>query len=219
MCWALLQPSTSSQTSMQPVMYLIIASSLWSSWVMIASLPLVQIECPAVGEPHDLRVGGECAPVHGAGPHSHVLTRFWKFVEKIFLRFSNNKAMREITVRPRDYSYSFWSAADVVKWCYLIPENDRSSSVFPRKSSSTKNYFMSVLNKPHILYCYYNAPDWAAPMMNISRRLFLSVTFLCCNCECWIDYETCRLKLYYLHIFSCSGMWISKYEASLKIKI
>ena len=74
---------------------------------MIESLPLVLIEGPAVGEPHDLRVGGECAPVP--------VTRFWKFVEKIFLHFSNNKAMREITVRPGDYSYSFWSAADVVK--------------------------------------------------------------------------------------------------------
>ena len=126
--WALLQPSTSSQTSMQPVMYLIIASSLWSSWVMIASLPLVQIECTAVGEPHDLRVGGECAPVHGAGPHRHVFTRVWKlrkYVEKIFLHFSNNKAMREITVRPRDFQ-TWWcriNTASVTFINYLVSIN------------------------------------------------------------------------------------------------
>ena len=85
---------------------------------MIASLPLVQIECTAVGEPHDLRVGGECAPVHGAGPHSHVLTRFWKFVEKIFLRFSNNKAMREITVRPRDFQ-TWWGRINTASVTFI----------------------------------------------------------------------------------------------------
>ena len=37
--------------------------------------PLIKVEGPAVRESHDLRVRGEGAPVHGAGPHCHVLAR------------------------------------------------------------------------------------------------------------------------------------------------